>query len=167
MKIKVSEIPDEGLEIDERTSLRPNEGETPAELKLRLQKQGPEVTISGSIKAQVTLVCGRCLKEFQKDTEIPVELVYMPVRELREEKHELEPDELDTGFYKEDEIDLDSIAGEQVLLSVPMKALCSDACKGICPKCGADLNAGECGCSIESGGGSKFADLKKFMKERS
>ena len=50
---------------------------------------------------------------------------------------------------------------EQVLLELPMKALCRDDCRGLCPTCGADLNAGPCGCREE--GDERLAKLKSLL----
>jgi len=148
MKVRVSEIPDEGLEIDERVSLKLDSGEVPARVRLSLEKRGREVLVKGNVEAELALTCGRCLKEFRKEASVPVEMVYLPVEELRDETYELEAGEMDTGFYREDELDIDALAAEQLILSIPMKALCSEACKGICPSCGADLNKETCGCSL-------------------
>ncbi|MBI5187527.1 MAG: DUF177 domain-containing protein, partial [Nitrospirae bacterium] len=57
--------------------------------------------------------------------------------------------ELDMGFYSGEELELLDLIKEQVMLNLPMKPLCSDSCKGICPQCGTDLNEGNCGCSRE------------------
>ncbi len=51
------------------------------------------------------------------------------------------------------------------MLSVPMKPLCSDECKGICPSCGANLNAAGCGCRIERVD-DRMAALKKYFEDR-
>lgn len=168
MKVKVPDIPEEGLEIKERVSLRLNEGETPAELDLHVTRKGAEVQIEGRIGARVELTCGRCLGQFLREFDLPVDMVYHPVSEMKEEKYELKPDELETGFYADDEIDIGALAAEHLILSLPMRPLCEEACRGICPRCGANLNEVQCGCALEeASGASKFADLKKFMKERS
>lgn len=45
-----------------------------------------------------------------------------------------------------DVVDLEPLARDALLLELPLAPLCSDACRGLCPRCGADLNAGDCGC---------------------
>jgi uncharacterized protein len=168
MKVKVSDIPDEGLEIEERASLKINGECVPAEVRLRLDRKGTEVFVDGTVGAEPRLTCGRCLNSFARKMDVPVSLVYRPVEELAEETRELEAEELETGFYRADELDIDSLAAEQLILSMPIKVLCDEACKGICPRCGADLNRQTCSCPAgPEPGESKFADLKKFMKERS
>jgi uncharacterized protein len=166
MKITVSEIPEEGLDLEEE---EPIESETAgmaerAKLRLNITKTDSEVLLRGEIAAVLRLVCGRCLKDFKTEVSIPVDLAYHPVKDLRaDERYELSPEELNTGFYKDDELDLLELTKEQVLLTVPMKPLCNEACKGICPRCGKDLNEGPCGCDLkQTEGGLKMLD--KFLK---
>ena len=52
-----------------------------------------------------------------------------------------------TAFYSNDQIDLGHLIVEQLQLAVPMKPLCDEACKGLCPQCGMNLNTGSCDCS--------------------
>ena len=59
---------------------------------------------------------------------------------------EVADDDLSTAFYENDEIDLGALMHEQFVLSLPMKPLCSEGCKGLCPVCGTNLNKGTCDC---------------------
>jgi uncharacterized protein len=61
-------------------------------------------------------------------------------------EREIEEDDLTTAFYENDEIDLGHLMHEQFVLSLPMKPLCEEACKGLCPECGTNLNRGTCDC---------------------
>ena len=62
---------------------------------------------------------------------------------------EVEEDDLTTAFYEHDTIDLGHLMREQMYLALPMKPLCRDDCRGLCPTCGANLNLGTCGCKHE------------------
>ncbi len=168
MKILVSEIPDEGLDIDREEDIGAvtNAVAPKAVLHVRAERIGSEVRLKGSIEAALNLQCSRCLKPFRTDISASVDLVFMPPAEaVDEEKYELASDELNTGFYREDEIDLGEISAEQVLLNVPMKPLCSEACRGICPLCGTDLNVEDCGCKAERVD-DRMAALKKYLEDR-
>ena len=67
-------------------------------------------------------------------------------------------------YFEGDEIDLDPYVFEEVMLNIPIKALCSESCKGMCPTCGKNLNIGECQC--EKAGASVLAEkLKPFLKK--
>jgi uncharacterized protein len=94
-----------------------------------------------------------------------INVVYHPVEELRgEEKHEVREDELDMGFYRDDELDIQDLVAEQILLNVPMKPLCSESCRGICPKCGTDMNVNPCRCEQKKTD-PRLAVLKKLLEE--
>ncbi len=164
MKIKVSEIPEEGMDVDEKSVVMLDEHETEASVQLHVDKRGPQVLVQGTVAAAMTLTCSRCLNEFVQEVSMPVDLVYNPVEEMGEERGAIGEKELDMGFYREDEIDTDVIASEQLLLNVPIKVLCSEACKGICPRCGHDLNVEGCTCPADEGPSAKFDELKKYFK---
>ncbi len=149
MKILLSEITDEGLDLnfEEVPSSETLKLRSPARVSLHIDKIGPEVFARGNVGTSVELQCGRCLRSFVRDMDLNINVVYHPVEELKgEDKHEIRDDELDMGFYRGDELDVTDIVAEQLLLNIPMKPLCSDSCKGICPVCGADLNTGSCSC---------------------
>jgi uncharacterized protein len=73
--------------------------------------------------------------------------VYHPVDELREEEHhEVAADELDMDFYTGDELDIQTLINEQIVLALPMKPLCREECRGLCPECGTNFNIASCEC---------------------
>ena len=149
MKIVIADIPDEGLIVDLEEKLTPEEVSISctARSRLSLNKVGTEIVITGRLKADMDLQCSRCLKDFRQTLDIPVNVVYHPIEDAGDERHILKDDEMDMGFYKGEELDVRELLKEQVLLNEQMKPLCSERCKGICPKCGTDLNTGQCDCS--------------------
>ena len=152
MKILISEIPDEGLEvsIDEKVESEIVRLISPVKGNLSIKKAGPEVLIEGDITASLELECSRCLKPFAAEVNAPVNVVYQPVDELEGEgKHEVREEELETSFYRGDELDILELVKEQIVLNAPMKPLCREDCKGICPRCGADLNLTKCDCDTK------------------
>ena len=82
-----------------------------------------------------------------------------------QEELELSADDLDFAYYEEDTIDLDVLVFEQVLLQIPIKPLCKDDCKGLCPHCGINLNVASCGCKSEDFD-ERLAVLKKFKVQQ-
>ena len=168
MKITVSDIPEEGLEIEEKEEITSESVPlvAPVEISLSIHKEGSEVFLHGLIRGVAEQQCSRCLKSFTMTIESPVDVVYAPAEEVaREEAHQLRDEELETGFYREDSLDIDEIAREQLLLNIPMKPLCSPDCKGICPRCGIDLNLNTCNCSV-SEIDPRLAVLKQLLKEK-
>ncbi|MFN3479582.1 MAG: YceD family protein [Thermodesulfovibrionales bacterium] len=168
MKILVSDIPEEGLDIDieEKVETEYPRILSPVKTVLHVDKIGDEILLRGRISADVELRCSRCLKDFKKDMSIDVDVVYHSLSELKgEEKYEIKEDELDTGFYLGDEIDVNQLLLEQIILNIPMKPLCSESCKGLCPKCGKDLNIEGCDCE-RKGIDPRFEKLKKLFNDR-
>jgi len=149
MKVLIADIPDdEGLNLDfeEKIELEDISITSPVSASLELNKAGSELVITGRLKAEAGLRCSRCLKDFRRQLDIPVNVVYHPIKDIETERHELKDDEMDMGFYRGEKLDLKELLGEQILLSLQMKSLCDEACKGICPTCGVDLNVETCGC---------------------
>lgn len=107
-----------------------------------------DVRLRGKIRTDLDLVCGRCLKNFQKVIEKSFDLTYVPNEQMSfGEEVALSYDDLDVGLFSDARIDLNSVIIEQIVLEIPMKPVCSSECRGLCAQCGADLNLGPCGCS--------------------
>lgn len=167
MKIVIADIPDEGLHIDieEKVDLEGVSLMSPVTADLELNKTGKEIVVSGEVTTEVELQCSRCLKIFKRDLKLPVEVVYHPLEEIGVERHGLRDDELDMGFYKGEELDLKDLLREQLLLNIQMKPLCSEECKGLCPRCGTDLNMGQCDCEEEEVD-PRLEVLRNFFEKR-
>jgi uncharacterized protein len=167
MKINVLEIPDYGLEVDEEERLETDTSDIVKEIKykLKINKLKDDVFIKGKVDAGLSLQCGRCLKGFEDAISIKLDLAFKPTKSLKgDEKCELSVGELETGFYAENEFDLTEITKEQVMLNTPMKPLCRESCKGICPVCGTDLNEKTCECSKKQAD-HRFQALEKLLKK--
>ncbi|MCS7215529.1 MAG: DUF177 domain-containing protein [Thermodesulfovibrio sp.] len=152
MKISVFDIPEEGLNIELNETPKIDGVIIVDSFKaiLRIEKNGREVFVKGVVSGDVELQCSRCLKDFNMPIRSMVELIYHPIEELnKEELVELKRDEMDVDFYREGLIDTEDIIRDQILLNIPMKPLCSEDCKGICPHCGSDLNRSNCECEVK------------------
>jgi uncharacterized protein len=168
MKIIISEIPEEGIEIELNEKLSTGAFKILSHTKgfLKIDKIGTEVSIKGLENADVEQQCSRCLNTFITNIKTQINVVYHPVVDIGKEEHyELKGDELNTGFYKGDMLDTDDLLIEQMLLNIPMKPLCSPGCKGICPKCGIDLNIKQCNCVV-SEVDSRLAVLKQLLGKK-
>jgi len=169
VKITVSEIPEEGLELELKEDISSDllKFLSPVSAKIRIDKQESEIFVRGFISCQVEQQCSRCLKSFGAKITSNLNVVYRPFDYMgREEHYELKEDELETGFFKNDTLDTDDLLREQVFLNISMKPLCSSDCKGLCPRCGADLNATSCTCKTPEID-SRLAVLEQLLKERS
>src|SRR5689334_14402963 len=142
MKIVVGQISeDEGLSLEYsypegEPTLASNEASLLGRCKVNLQatRAGSEVELIGSVNAGVGFDCDRCLKPLAIPVEQSFDLIYIPPLKAGDER-ELGEDDLSTGFYQGDSIDLDDVVREQVELALPMARLCSEQCKGLCPDC--------------------------------
>ena len=87
------------------------------------------------------LQCDRCLKPVTYDMELAFEVdVYAP---------NAIPENMDADeqiFMEGYQLGIEALVDSEIMMQWPMKVLCKPDCKGICMKCGKDLNAGECGC---------------------
>jgi len=124
------------------------------------------VRATGKVESAARLTCSRCLAEYELPISSEFTIFFTESKgDALDEEVELSDEELISASYTGDEIDLDSEVAEQVMLEVPYKPLCSESCRGLCPQCGADLNAGECGCD-RGGINLKMAALKKIKIEK-
>jgi len=172
--IKSDEIPEEGLTlkwVEERHSLLAYmEGfsqvdfdfEKPLHAEATILKSGMSILVKGKVETNLLLHCVRCLKEFSYPLSSTFELTLFPLKEssMIKEK-ELEEGDLESDFFEEGEIHLSEIACEQIFLELPYQPLCQEGCKGLCPRCGSDLNLSPCSCEGERMG-IGFLGLEKL-----
>jgi uncharacterized protein len=138
----------------------------PVHLVMDVHKDGEAYRVTGRVQTRLQLVCGRCLDPFEIPIDSAFELRYVPEIQAgaEGEEREVAEDDLTTAFYKEDSIDLGELMHEQFVLSLPMKPLCSEACKGLCAQCGTNLNKATCDCTPEWTD-PRLATLKGIFKE--
>ena len=119
----------------------------PISLEFDIFKDKEQFRLVGTLKTSLELPCSRCLEPFTLHVDQRFDLRYQPhALNTGEGEREVEEDDLTTAFYDNDEIDLGQLMREQFYLALPMKPLCSDDCKGLCPVCGTNLNRGACEC---------------------
>ena len=126
------------------------------QVELHLDLEGGTVHVRGVAKGEYETPCARCGEVAHKTETAEIDLVLKPM-EGRDSKDE---EDLHFGYYDGKEIDCAEIAEEFLVLNVPFVSFCRPDCKGLCPKCGADLNKQTCGCSDEASETSPFSVLK-------
>lgn len=121
----------------------------PVQLKMDVAKAGGDTfLVTGEVTTRLEMACSRCLEPFEIAVQVPFELRYVPFSENSGEgEREIAQDDLITAYYREGMLDIGELLREQFQLALPMKPLCSDACRGLCPQCGANLNRTDCGCT--------------------
>jgi len=111
-----------------------------------VEKTGEKVTVRGSLTATARLECTRCLAGFELPVQATLEIFAERSGSGRHgDEMALERDDY-MKFHDGRQLDLRDSARELLLLELPMVPHCREDCLGLCPKCGADLNAGPCGC---------------------
>lgn len=109
-----------------------------------------DIRIVGSLKTQVGVACARCLEPVSQPVERQFDLLYRPQgADAGRDEISVTQAEAEIGYYTGEGVELEDVLREQVLLSVPIKVVCSEGCKGLCPHCGTNLNHGTCDCKNE------------------
>jgi DUF177 domain-containing protein len=149
MIVRVSEIPDEGLQVTAPAQVGPvfgEEGWSLDSVGLFIERRSGEVAVTGEYRATARLTCSRCLEPLVTEIGPEVDLHLIPSPSSREEV-ELGPDDLEVDFYQADTLDVAGLLRSETLLALPMKPLCRPDCRGLCPVCGANRNLTACGCA--------------------
>ncbi len=139
--------------------------ESPIAFELTVSKLGENVRVEGPVNGTLRLICDRCLESFLLPVSGHVDIELAPKSdEPKLAEMELAGDEINVYYYEGDELELDPYIYEEVILAIPIKALCSETCKGICAACGKNKNTEACKC--EESGGTVFGEkLQEFLKE--
>ena len=110
----------------------------PVRVTGRVRNRADALVLEGEAVTTLDLVCDRCLKPFRREMRLPVEALLA---------EELEDEENDDIILLEDgEVDLDEVFTTALVLGMESKHLCSEDCRGLCSRCGANLNDGPCSC---------------------
>jgi len=159
MKIPVDDIPQSPKEISfaERTEglnefYRKESAADfhfPPELAVLLSfyRSGEELFFNGEVAGTIGARCGRCLEDYEFELRRRFDLVLVPAPAKNGRGvEELRGEELGLSYYATEEIDLAPLIDEQVMLALPTRPLCKDSCRGLCDRCGVNLNGEACRC---------------------
>ena len=125
----------------------------PVHLTYRCVSEEEYARVSGRIHAVLGAECARCLAPVR----YPIDV------DFAETFKKGEPDESDEYTYTGEEIELDKMLLDVISMALPMRFLCREDCKGLCPKCGADRNKVDCGCDTSPEGLNPFDKLKDLF----
>jgi uncharacterized protein len=175
--IEIPRIPPEGLDVDEALepaslhvdredefTLRPG-----GRLRCRLEiVDGSTVHVRGRLSGPLEIECGRCLDRFPTGVEQELDLFYLPRDAARpdeqEEDVELGDRDVVVGYHEGGRLDLGEVVREQLFLALPLKRLCREDCRGLCPSCGRNRNRESCGCpTAEEPGDPRLEPLRKLF----
>jgi uncharacterized protein len=134
-------------------------------VRLKAACVGEIVEVEGHLSTEVELACGRCLAPFTTSLESDFALTYLKAADApAAEDLELTAEDAGLVYFRGEEIDLSEGIQEQVILAFPLRPLCRESCKGLCPACGADRNQAPCGCEAAPADGP-FAALHRIRPE--
>jgi len=135
MKIRIAQITPEGITLEENVAASSLDLETdtvkfrgPVDIKAEASRITNAVSVDLRLSGLMSLVCSRCLNEFEVELKKKLKLNY--------------PVDKDQQV-----IDLGPDIREEIILDYPMQPLCTVNCRGLCPKCGKNLNEGGCSCA--------------------
>ena len=128
----------------------------PVQISGAVRNMAGALELNGTAKTVLDTQCSRCLKPLTLPQEVPVETL------LAEELEDEESDEI--VLLEDGKVDAGELARTAFILGMDSKTLCSEDCKGLCPRCGADLNLGPCSCRKEPD--PRLAALAKLLENK-
>jgi uncharacterized protein len=142
------------LELDEATEFR-----DPVQIVFEIQKVGHELFIKARLKTGVHLTCDRCAEPFTWDVNEVCDIMFTRDLGLVEEDE-------DTYLIQETttEVDITDSVRQTLLLALPIKRLCHVECKGLCDRCGVNLNREKCSCAADDID-PRWETLKKLKQQ--
>lgn len=166
MKVRVPDIPVEGLAVDFEVDARhlarrieqveqarsgPGSVSGPhyeitasPQVNARLVREGSVVHFRADTDVTFKTVCSRCAEETETVVDVPIQLRLKP--KSQRAVIGADDEELDFGIYEGEEIDCSDVAEEYIVLALPFTVLCNNNCRGLCAGCGANLNREPCRC---------------------
>jgi len=126
-----------------------------------------DIRVQAEYAGKVKIACARCLEPVEHRLGGEFDLIFRPlgIEEIGDD-HSISASETEIGYYQKSGLVLEDVVREQVLLSLPARTLCRQDCKGLCPRCGQNLNTGACACDTAPADPrwSALSDLRSRMK---
>jgi uncharacterized protein len=137
----------------------------PLEVRATAELVEGQIRVTGELHTRLEMVCARCLEPVHEDVTREFDLFYRPLSSMtKEEEEHLKLDDTDIAFFEGEGMFLADVLAEQVLLALPMKAICRSDCRGLCTQCGANLNNEECRCESHLGD-ARMAPLARLKQD--
>ena len=123
---------------------------SPVQGQTRMMRTQQSVFVRGQLQTRLALECSRCLNETVLPVQFAVEAEYFPEVDINTGKGLPRPnDDLAFTINQSHEVDLREAVRQHLLLELPMSQVCRETCKGLCSRCGVDMNEGQCVCEPE------------------
>lgn len=138
------EVPAASLERSELEEL------SPVHCEGRISYTDPGHYLRCRLSYRQTLICDRCLGTTEDEVSDLVERLLLTHENRPADELELQEQDMNVIHLSGEVFETEPLVVEQLQLNIPMKPLCRPDCAGLCPRCGADLNEGDCGCETET-----------------
>ena len=139
---------DLGPEIHQQTSLKSDGRAQLVEEHHSKHLILKDIRLKGELSTRLELLCARCLEPIAQDIKRQFDLLYRPQgADAGKQEIPVSGTEAEISYYTGEGLLLEDALREQVLLAVPLKVICREDCKGLCPQCGKNLNEGDCSCA--------------------
>jgi uncharacterized protein len=107
-----------------------------------------DIRLNGNVATSIELPCARCLEPVLQDVDRSFDLLYRPLgSDAGKEEMSVTAVDAEIGYYQGNGLELEDALREQVILALPLRVLCREDCKGLCPQCGTNLNTEQCSCA--------------------
>ena len=120
----------------------------PVNVKLDVEKRSGKILVSVHVSTQGRYICDRCGEEFDREVSGDCRIIF--IRRENTFPGEVEWDDLRSFLSGQPELDITFDVRDALLLSVPLKLVCTDDCKGLCTGCGVNLNNEACRCGKQA-----------------
>lgn len=165
MKIKISSLKDGIHEMDftgstEEIGLQ-DTYQGNYELHVVIDKSPHQMVLTADLNAEAALTCDRCCEPYRFHPKVEFEMVYLQ----NYEDVNSESEDIQYLSPEADKIDISQELIDYALLAIPLKKLCSEECKGLCPRCGTNLNTGTCACSSEHDDDPRWSALQQLKNK--
>lgn len=156
------QVIDFGPDIRQETPLRTTGRAQVVEERHGRKGSIEDIRVVGDYSTRIEVRCARCLEPVSRDLASQFDLLYRPLGvDAGPDERAVQRVETEIGYYQGEGLLLEDVLREQVLLAVPIKLVCSEQCRGICPRCGQNLNVEQCACP-EPLADDRWAGLKEL-----
>jgi len=173
MRFKINEIGAEGLSLNVAVAadwvaaacpdIDARPGPKGLALVGRIEKMGEDYLLRANLRGELESTCARCLEPAQVPVNVPLAVTFVSSEADKTDDDE-DPDLI---ALKGGEIDVGDEIRDEILLALPINPVCKEACRGLCPVCGGNLNVTACGCKTEVAPAAAFAALGKVKLSNS
>ena len=126
-----------------------------------------DIRVIGDFATELEVRCARCIEPVPTKIGGKFDLLYRPLGvDAAKDERSISEAETEIGYYSGNGIELNDVLREQILLALPLRTVCSESCRGLCPGCGKNLNVEACACGEQPPDPrwTALADIKDKLK---